>query len=347
MPDTYYFSRSAFNFRIGRKLFLLLVTLCICYNAGAQIVLNGSAIREIRWSGNYDLYLFLSDDSTIILSTRHLPHARELLHENQQEKFTFLPAHLDNGYVQFLQKQAGNSSVRDSFRRGLTLWGSLHDYIGGGYVHFIHCLQYALESGYLNLESPLMKRPETKWRPKPATETWKRTRKWKYYVPDNQKYAIKEYRLRQQEGKADILAGIPDEMINSFLKTSNRDYKKLETQNAYREKARIDLIRLLLGSPYLGEVQISYIRTMVMKAITQYSVFRLPAIIIVDEFNAAVVMSLDERGYRVDQVVFSDESSVSAETRVARIRAIEEFTAAINSRNNQVFENKLKQYFAK
>lgn len=123
--------------------------------------------------------------------------------------------------------------------------------------------------------------------------------------------------------------------------------KKWSKGKTSEKKAEIDLIRLLLGSPYLSEVQISYIRTMVMKSVTQFSAFRLPAVIIMDEYNAAVVMSLDERGYRVEQIVFSDDSSLDAETRLGRIQAINNFTAEINQRNNQVFENRLKKYFGK
>ena len=320
------------------------------YSSPGQNMINQPAIREMRWSGNYELYIFLSDDSTIVLNTKDLPHAQNLLEGSHQDQLTLLPVGLDNGYVHFLQKQAGAGILSDTAvksARPVTLWSSLHESLGGGYVHFIRCLQYALETGYLDLKSPLMKRPETKWRPRPATETWKHTRKWKYYTPDNQKYAIKEYKLQQHEGKAEVLAGIPEEMISAFLNTSDRDYEKMEQKKNFRKKAEIDLIRLLLGSPYLGKVQISYIRTMVMKSVTQFSAFRLPAVIIMDEYNAAVVMSLDERGYRVEQIVFSDDSSLDAETRLGRIQAINNFTAEINQRNNQVFENRLKKYFGK
>lgn len=343
--------------RVNCYLFLMkkavftgvLIFLTVCSSFG-QAMMNRPAIREMRWSGNYELYLFLSDDSTIVLNTKDLPHIQVLLPDSRQEQLTLLPAGLDNGYVHFLQKQAGAAAVADTARKSsrlVTLWGSLHESLGGGYVHFIHCLQYALETGYLDLKSPLMKRPETHWRPRPATETWKRTRKWKYYTPDNQKNAIREYKLQLREGKAEVLAGIPEEMISFFLTTSDREYAKLEQRKNYRKKAEIDLIRLLLGSAYLGDVQISYIRTMVMKAVTQFSVFRLPAIILMDEYNAAVAMSLDERGYRVEQIVFSDDAFLDSETRLRRIQAINTFTAGINQRNNQLFENKLKQYFGK
>ncbi len=334
-----------------RKFFFtgILIFLGMCGSFG-QNIMNRPAIREMRWSGNYELYIFLSDDSTIVLNTKDLPHAQNLRGGTQQDQLTLLPVGLDNGYVHFLQKQAGTdipSDKKEKNDRPVTLWSSLHESLGGGYVHFIHCLQYALETGYLDLKSPLMKRPETEWRPRPATETWKRTRNWRYYTPDNQKHAIREYKLQQREGKAGILAGIPEEMISSFLSTSDREYEKMEQRKIFRKKAEIDLIRLLIGSPYLGTIQISYIHTMVMKSVTQFSAFRLPAIIIMDEYKAAVAMSLDERGYRVEQIVFSDEAILDQETRLGRIQAIKDFTAEINQRNNELFENKLKQYFGK
>mgnify|MGYP005844541489 FL=1 len=343
-------SFTSYIMRMRKSVFTLVLMFLTLYGSLGQNMINRPAIKEMRWSGNYELYIYLLDDSTIVLNAKDLPHSQSFLGGAHQDQLTLLPVNLDNGYVHFLQKQAGTSIPSDTVVKGerpATLWSSLHESLGGGYVHFIHCLQYSLETGYLDLKSPLMKRPASKWRPRPATKTWKRTQKWEYYTPDNQKYAIKEYKLQQREGRAEILSGIPEEMISFFLKTSDREYEKMEQRKNFRKKAEIDLIRLLLGSPYLGAVQISYIHTMVMKSVTQFSAFRLPAVIIMDEYNAAVAMLLDERGYRVDQIVFSDDAILDAEIRHGRIQAIKSFTNEINQKNNQVFENRLKKYFGK
>jgi|GEM_PF-189690 len=226
-----------------------------------------------------------------------------------------------------------------------TLWSALHQLIGGGWPHFINTMLYALEKGYLELEAPLMKRPDNRWKPDPVTESYRRTRKWDHYVPVNQRYAHREYQKRKAEGELGQIRDIPSRFISLFKETGNWKYKRLKKKGKTKKLARIDLVKLLLGSFYLGKPQIKYIKTMVLKAVNDYSKNRLPSVIIFDNFHAAVAMSLNEKGYRVDRVVFNDAGQISSSAKIERRRKIRAIVDNINQVNKKLFQERLKDHY--
>jgi hypothetical protein len=190
-----------------------------------------------------------------------------------------------------------------------------------------------------------MKRPESKWKPKPMTESYKRTRKWEYYVPVNQKYAIREYKKKKANNNLGDLKDIPDDFIRLFLSTNNSDYEAMRKNPLKKDQAKIDLIKILLGANYLGEAQIKYIKSMVLKSMAQYAENKLPSVIIFDNFNAAVAMSLNEKGYQIEKVVFADEKYITMEMRLDRTEKIKTIVNQINEVNKEVFQQKLKSYY--
>ena len=254
---------------------------------------------------------------------------------------------MENEFVQKLKQteldtSLKNEKLKESYK---TLWSALHNTIGGGWVHFVNCLLYSLEKGYLDVKAPLMKRPESNWKPNPITESFKRTKKWEYYVPVDQKLAIKEYKIKKKNNELGHLNDIPQEFIDLLLNTSQKQYEQLDQIYKSRAKARIDLVKILVGANYLGETQIKYIKSMVLKSMVDYAEDQLPSVIIFDNFNAAVAMSLNETGYQVDEIVFVDERFISIETRIERINQINSIVANINEVNKEVFQQKLKSYY--
>jgi hypothetical protein len=177
------------------------------------------------------------------------------------------------------------------------------------------------------------------------TESYKRTKKWKYYVPVNQKLAIKEYKIKKGNENLAHLNDVPTEFINLFLSTKQSEYEQMNFNYRKRDKAKIDMIKILVGANYLGEIQIKYIKSMVLKSMVDYAEDQLPSVIIFDNFNAAVAMSLNETGYQVDKMVFADERFISLETRMERINQINLIVNQINVVNKEVFQQKLKSYY--
>jgi hypothetical protein len=190
-----------------------------------------------------------------------------------------------------------------------------------------------------------MKRPVTSWKPKPETKTYKRTRKWDYYIPYHQKLAQREYKLKKREGDLKDLQGVPSKFIELFLNTSQKDYEILRTEGKRMQVAQIDLIRLLLGAKYLGVDQIEFIQNRVTSSVLMYSVNNLPSVIIFDDYNAAVAMTLDYSGYKIDYVVFRDQESISSEEQGSRIDKIESLIETINEANDRVFQKRLSTYY--
>ena len=129
------------------------------------------------------------------------------------------------------------------------------------------------------------------------------------------------------------------------MNTSQKQYEQLDQIYKSRAKARIDLVKILVGANYLGETQIKYIKSMVLKSMVDYAEDQLPSVIIFDNFNAAVAMSLNETGYQIDEIVFVDERFISIETRMERIDQINSIVAHINEVNKEVFQQKLKSYY--
>jgi len=306
---------------------------------------NAQNIETMKWDKDFQIHITLANDSNYILDIKELDHTT--VTEEESSSFTYIPTRLDDDFVKKLLQTEVDTSVlnTENLESNKTLWSALHNSIGGGWVHFVNCLLYSLETGYLDIKAPLMKRPESSWKPKPMTESYKRTKKWEYYIPVDQKMAIKEYSIKKKEHSLGHLSVVPNEFIDAFLNTSQSEYQKLSVIPRNRKKAQLDMVKILVGANYLGETQIKYIKSMVLKAFAKYADEQLPSVIIFDNFNAAVAMSLNETGYQIDKIVFADERFISIETRLERINQIELIINQINDVNKEVFQQKLKNYY--
>jgi len=319
--------------------------ICVFLFVNFQLAFT-QGIQEMQWDNDFQIHISLANDSNYMLDIKELHHTD--VDENASTSFTYLPTKLENEFVQRLKQTEVDTSIitnEETLESNKTLWSALHTSLGGGWVHFVNCLLYSIETGYLDITSPLMKRPESNWKPSPMTETYKRTRKWEYYVPVNQKLAIKEYKIKKSNNNLAHLNDVPEEFIDLLLSSNQKQYDQLKLIHKSRAKARIDLVKILVGANYLGETQIKYIKSMVLKAIVDYAEDQLPSVIIFDNFNAAVAMSLNETGYQVDKIVFADERFISIDTRMMRINQINKIVAQINTVNKEVFQQKLKSYY--
>lgn len=323
-----------------------------CVVANAQNA-GQPRVSEMKWGLDYNLHVKLSNDTNYVVDVRGLYHTgKNLFIDTTDQSTTYYPVTLDNEFIQFLkdQKLDGTNEFKSDTSKAdvtKTLWASLHKSLGGGYVHFINCLIYSLESNQLYLTDPIMKRPETKWKPKPMTESFKRTRKWEYYIPYDQKMARKEYRKRKSENDLKDLIGVPTSFINQFLKTSQKQYEKYRKEQKVQIVSQIDLVRLLLGAKYLGKDQIQFVQSKVLTAVLRYNINSLPSVIIFDDYNAAVSMSLDNTGYKIGYVVFRDQNSITPEEMDTRFKKIETMVKAVNDANDRVFKKRLQNYYQK
>lgn len=320
--------------------------LVICFVLSTNIYLVKSQnIESMQWDKDFQIHITLANDSNYILDITELHHTN--VAEDGSTSFTYLPTRLENEFVQKLKQTEVDTSVNqiDIEESNKTLWSALHYSIGGGWVHFVNCLLYSLETDYLDINAPLMKRPDSNWKPKPMTESYKRTKKWEYYVPIDQKYAIKEYKIKKNNNSLGHLNDVPDQFIELFINTNQSDYEQMKFNYMKRDKAKIDMIKILVGANYLGETQIKYIKSMVLKSMVDYAENQLPSVIIFDNFNAAVAMSLNETGYQLDKIVFADERFISIETRLERVNKINAIVSQINEVNKEVFQQKLKTYY--
>ncbi len=322
-----------------------LIIIFICLFVSFQFA-HSQGIEKMQWDKDFQIHITLANDSNYILDIKELHHTN--VEEDGSTSFTYLPTRLEKEFVQKLKQTKVDTTIagkEDYSESNKTLWSALHNSIGGGWVHFVNCLLYSLETGYLDITTPLMKRPESNWKPKPMTESYKRTKKWKYYVPVDQKLAIKEYKIKKSNNNLAHLNDVPQVFIDLFLKTNQSAYEQLKMNNRKRDKAKIDMVKILVGANYLGETQIKYIKSMVLKAFAQYADDQLPSVIIFDNFNAAVAMSLNEVGYQIDKIVFIDERFISIETRSERVNQINSIVNQINKVNKEVFQQKLKSYY--
>ena len=308
-------------------------------------ITDAQNIETMQWDKDFQIHITLANDSNYILDIKELHHTDA--EENGSSSFTYLPTRLENDYLEKLIQTEVDTSLSDKeiIESNKTLWSALHNSIGGGWVHFVNCLLFSLETGHLDVQAPLMKRPESNWKPKPMTESYKRTKKWDYYIPIDQKLAIKEYNYKKSEKSLGHLNDVPNEFIDLFLKTSCSDYEEFLLMPRSRVRAKIDMVKILVGANFLGEIQIKYIKSMVLKAFAQYADDQLPSVIIFDNFNAAVAMSLNETGYQVDKIVFADERFIAIETRLERINRINIVVKQINTVNKEVFQQKLQRYY--
>lgn len=192
-----------------------------------------------------------------------------------------------------------------------------------------------------------MQRIRTKWKPNPVTDSYLRTKRWKYYTPVLQKEAVREYELRIERNELGDLKSIPPDFIKLMRNTGEKDYRKLTEKGELNKAAKIDLVKLMMGANFLGEVQINYIRNAVLQAVRNYAVNRLPSIIIFDEFDAAAVMTLVPEGYRIDEVVFKKSSELTEPEKNIRTSEMIEIIAKINSYNHNSFIKRLGNYYQK
>jgi hypothetical protein len=319
----------------------------VMVNSNAQIAVN-PFIKEMKWGIDFQIHLTLSNDSAMSVNVQDLFHTNSSSDSSSAE-FVYYPVMLASEFVDQLNNNKINVVYREEDEspgeRPVSLWGTLHSSIGGGWIHFLNCMLYSLETKYLDPTAPLMIRPKTDWKPDPVTKTYLRTKKWNYYIPYEQKNAKKEYLLKKKEGALNDLQHLPKEWITLFLETSQKEYDKMKVNGEYKTVAKIDLVKILLGVNYLGKAQISYMHTMVQKAILQYSYNRLPSIIIFDDIQVAVAMELDEKGYRMEKIVFRNVDELAPQDKYKKELQVRNTIRSINLLNQKLFEQKLKRYY--
>lgn len=330
--------------------FICLLLTCLFADislALSQTVANSSNVANLQWATATELHLTLSNDSSFILDAGTLPHSvmdsMKLLTDKQ---FIYYPATLDKTFIDQLKGKRldSESDSVENNENPLTLWSTIHHSLGGGWAHFINSLLYSLQSKQLLITSPLMVRPQSKWKPDPVTETYKRTKKWDYYIPVTQKEAKKEYYLLKNSGQLQCLEGVPAEFVNLFLNTSERKYLKMKKMDRMLEVSRIDLVKIMLGARYMSSIQINYIKNVVLKALNHYSV-KLPSVIILDNFRAAIVISLEETGYKIEKIVFSKESDLSYSEILGRKDKIYKIIEMINEINRNIMQESLQKIY--
>ncbi len=311
-----------------------------------------TTIRQMIWGPDYQVYLQMDNDSSYNFEIDQLFHANPDEVLNRQTEFYYYPVSFEQSYIDSLLTSVSDTQEYTHIQkspqiRTVTLWGSVGQSIGGGWVHFINCLQYSLEMRQLELTAPLMKRPESNWKPSPMTDTYKRTHKWKFYAPVGQREARREYRIRKHHNQLGDLKSIPTSYIDLMLNTSERQYRYMIKNHEFSKLAKIDLVKLMLGSPYLSETQIDYVKSRVMQSITKYNARRMPTVLIFDRYQAAVAMSLDGLGYRAEKIVFKEQQSMTAQEIIQRSLIIRGLVALINESNNKAFKERLNNLYKK
>ena len=326
-----------------------------CIALAATATAQRNEISSMKWGADFNIHITFSNDSTSILDVRGLYHSTSTMPQMAvgSEEVTYYPVTLDPEFVDALKNKriesfGGDTAAAMAFSdtvRAKTLWSALHGEIGGGYIHFINCLIYSLESKSLNLWSPFYRRPESNWKPKPMTESYRRTKNWKFYFPDNQKLAQKEFLTKQKNGELGDMQLLPKSFIDLFLSTNQKQYEQLIADGETHKVAIIDMIRLLVSANYLGLDQISLIQGAVSRSIMKYSMNSLPSVIIFDDFGAAVAMTLDHEGYKIDNVVFSQQETLSADEIEQRMQLMQGVIRQVNAINKKLFERNLKNYY--
>jgi hypothetical protein len=331
-------------------LFKCLPLLCFMFTASTLTVIgqvhkDRSFVKDMRWSDDNRIYITMFNDSTYIVKIDEVIHSKSTK-DSTSKNFVYYPVMLARDFLDKLKDSKNLQRKLDNNPpKMMTLWGALHNSLGGGWVHFVNCLLYTLETKRLSLTAPLMTRPKSSWKPNPVTKTYKRTKKWEYYVPVDQKQAQKEYQLKVSENQLNDLHDVPADFIKLFLETSNRQYQQIISSHDIHKQARIDLVKLLLGSSYLSEPQISYIKSMVQTSVLQYSYNQLPSVIIFDDLDAAVVMSLNEEGYDLEKIILRHPEDLTVDEKIEREHQIELTINGINKVNQKVFEERLKKYY--
>jgi hypothetical protein len=185
----------------NQRALLIGIFLSTCLHVLAQN--QPPEISEMHWELDYEIFPRLSNDSSLTLNINDLFHIKPGSAGDFNSEFVYYPVSLNDKFVNSVRNRESISKTTESINK--TLWGALHESIGGGWVHFTNCLLYALQTENLSHTAPLIKRPDTKWKPRPATESYKRTKKWDYYAPVNQKYAIKKYKIKREENQLGVI----------------------------------------------------------------------------------------------------------------------------------------------
>ncbi|NJK95991.1 MAG: hypothetical protein HC905_14705 [Bacteroidales bacterium] len=184
-----------------RKILIVAILVLIQFNLKSQISGN-PFIKDMQWGIDYQIHLTLSNDSSFNLDVKDLYHTNSSA-DSASKEFVYYPVMLASEFVNQLSENKINikNVIEDGNQvsRPLSLWGSLHYSLGGGWIHFLNCMLYSLETKYLDPAAPLMVRPKTNWKPDPVTSTYLRTKKWKYYIPYEQKNAKKS--SKKKEGR--------------------------------------------------------------------------------------------------------------------------------------------------
>lgn len=302
-------------------------------------------VKQLVWGPDYQIYLKLSNDSVFQYNFDQLIMANPDEAFNRPTRFIFYPVTFDINYIDSLlslkNKKDFTAESSNAGTRKVSLWGAVREEIGGGWVHFINCLLFTLETRQLTLDAPIFIRPQSNWKPNPVSETWQRTHRWKYYVPLEHRYALKEYKTRKKNKQLAEIESLPKSYLKAFIYTNDRRYKQLLKKGDYRTLAQVDLIKLLLGAQYLGEPQIEYIKSRIIQAIQNYNARYRPSVLIFDKYNAAAVVTLDGLGYKAQKIVFRDEDSMSPEQRMQRTNIIRGIIELINVSNNEAFKQRL------
>lgn len=298
-----------------------------------------SQVTEMNWELDYQLYMKLANDSTYKYDIRDAFHVNNTDQQDFSKEFVFYPVNPGHEYATELSSKSDDSI---SYK---TLWSALHAKLGGGWIHFANCISYAIETRMLDLEEPILKRPQSSWKPDPVTDTWKRTHKWKYYIPIDQKYAIREYKRKKSDHQLGDLDDLPSSYIDLFLHTNNRDYNQLLKNKEFNKIARIDLVKVILGANYLGKAQITFISNAVLNAVKNYSASKLPSILIFDKFDAAAAMTLNVTGYKIEQLAFRKSAHLSQEEIAKRTQEIRQIVKKINNYNQESFKKRLGSYY--
>lgn len=329
-----------------KKVLMLIISGLLMTNIQAQVAVN-PFIKDMKWGIDFQIHLTLSNDSSFTMNVKDLFHTTSSS-DSLSSEFVYYPVMLASEFVNqlnFNDIKAVKEASTEMSNRPISLWGTLHHSLGGGWIHFLNCMLYSLETKYLDPTAPLMIRPKTNWKPKPVTKSYQRTKNWVYYIPYEQKNAHKEYALKKKENQLNDLQHIPHDWVKLFLETSQKEYDYMKAHGDYKSTSKIDLVKILLGANYLGKAQISYIQTMVQKAILQYSFNRLPSIIVFDDIQVAVAMALDEKGYRLEKIVYRNVDSLTPEDKYNKELQVKNTISSINVLNKKLFEQKLKKYY--
>lgn len=315
----------------------LLILLMVCEVAKSQ-----QGIKELRWGTDNKIYVTLPNDSIVALPENNLFHSDDTIPSNTG--YTFLPAGLDESFVHSVSTLSANG---DSVATGkkLTLWSALHQTLGGGWPHFTNAILYALETRQLDLTAAIMQRVKTQWKPENPSENWKRTHEWKYYIPMDMKEAQNEYKWRLENKKLDDVAQLPETYRKLLLETNNSEYEKIKSGNDKASAARIDLVKLFLAVNYLGDAQIKFIASRVQHAAVTYQPTKLPQVLVLDPFKAAVILEMGPQGYIAKKIVFQDVAEGEPDDANIRKERINTLLNAINQRNQKDFEQQLKAHY--